>query len=43
MSLLEILEYRGNGRFIEYDLVCRMSNVLMDGLVFVNGVVISYD
>ncbi|WP_370136490.1 strictosidine synthase family protein [Alteromonas sp.] len=42
-SLLEILEHRGNGRLIEYDPVRRTSNVLMDGLVFANGVAISHD
>ena len=42
-SLLEILEHRGNGRLIEYDPVRRTSNVLVDGLVFANGVAISHD
>ena len=42
-SLLEILEHRGNGRLIEYDPTLRKSNVLMDGLVFANGVAISHD
>lgn len=41
-SLLEILEHRGNGRLIEYDPTLRKSNVLMDGLVFANGVAISH-
>ncbi|MBT3136775.1 strictosidine synthase family protein [Alteromonas sp. ALT199] len=42
-SLLEILEHKGNGRLIEYDPSTFSSKVLMDGLVFANGVAISHD
>ena len=42
-SMLEILEHKGNGRLIEYDPSTASSKVLMDGLVFANGVAISHD
>lgn len=42
-SLLEILEHRGNGRLIEYTPSTGKSKVIMDGLVFANGVAVSHD
>lgn len=42
-SLLEILEHKGNGRLIEYDPLTASSRVLIDGLVFANGVTMSHD
>ncbi|MCZ8528582.1 strictosidine synthase family protein [Alteromonas sp. PRIM-21] len=42
-SLLEILEHKGNGRLIEYDPFTASSKVLIDGLVFANGVTMSHD
>ena len=42
-SLLEILEHRGNGRLIQYNPATHKAAVLMDGLVFANGVALSSD
>ncbi|GFD94188.1 hypothetical protein KUL156_25180 [Alteromonas sp. KUL156] len=42
-SLLEILEHKGNGRLIEYDPALKTGKVLLDGMVFANGVAISHD
>ena len=42
-SLLEILEHKGNGRLIEYDPLTASSKVLIDRLVFANGVTMSHD
>ena len=42
-SLLEILEHKGNGRLIEYDPLTASSKVLIDGLVFANGLTMSHD
>lgn len=40
-SMLEIMEHRGNGRLIEYNPFTQVSTVIMDALVFANGVAIS--
>ena len=40
-SMLEIMEHRGNGRLIEYNPVTGASTVIMDALIFANGVAIS--
>lgn len=42
-SLLEIFEHKGNGRLIEYSPMTGESKVLIDGLVFANGVAVSHD
>lgn len=42
-SLLEILEHKGNGRLIQYNPATHRAAVLMDGLVFANGVALSSD
>jgi sugar lactone lactonase YvrE len=42
-SLLEILEHKGNGRLIQYNPITHKSTVLMDNLVFANGVARSAD
>ena len=40
-SLLEILEHKGNGRLLAYNPTTQVTSVLMDGLIFANGVAIS--
>jgi sugar lactone lactonase YvrE len=40
-SMLEIMEHRGNGRLIEYNPVTEVASVIMDALVFANGVATS--
>ncbi|CAD5272502.1 Strictosidine synthase [Alteromonas sp. 38] len=40
-SLLEILEHKGNGRLLAYNPTSQVTSVLMDGLIFANGVAIS--
>ncbi|MBJ2130233.1 SMP-30/gluconolactonase/LRE family protein [Alteromonas sp. IB21] len=42
-SLLEIFEHKGNGRLIEYNPDTGNSAILMDKLVFANGVAVSHD
>lgn len=42
-SLLEILEHKGNGRLIQYNPSTHDAVVLMDRLVFANGVALSAD
>ena len=42
-SLLEIFEHKGNGRLIEYNPDTGNSVILMDKLVFANGVAVSHD
>ncbi|PHS59447.1 MAG: strictosidine synthase [Alteromonas sp.] len=42
-SLLEILEHKGNGRLLAYNPNTNVTTVLMDGLVFANGVAISHN
>ncbi len=42
-SLLEIFEHQGNGRLIEYNPSTGNSVILMDKLVFANGVAVSHD
>lgn len=42
-SLLEILEHKGNGRLLAYDPKSRSTSVLLEGLVFANGVCVSHD
>ncbi|MBQ4830165.1 strictosidine synthase family protein [Alteromonas sp. MMG017] len=40
-SFLEILEHKGHGRLLAYNPDTRVTRVLMDGLIFANGVAIS--
>ncbi|AMJ87064.1 SMP-30/gluconolactonase/LRE family protein [Alteromonas stellipolaris] len=40
-SLLEILEHKGHGRLLAYNPDTQVTTVLMDGLIFANGVAIS--
>ncbi|QHJ13240.1 hypothetical protein FX988_03501 [Paraglaciecola mesophila] len=42
-SLLEILEHKGNGRLLAYDPRSRSTSVLLEDLVFANGVSVSHD
>tara|TARA_R110001592_G_scaffold309612_1_gene583932 strand:- start:779 stop:1888 length:1110 start_codon:yes stop_codon:yes gene_type:complete len=42
-SLLEVLEHAGNGRLLAYDPKSKATTVLLDGLVFANGVAVSHD
>jgi sugar lactone lactonase YvrE len=42
-SLLEILEHEGTGRLLEHDPRTGVTSVLLDGIVFANGVAMSHD
>lgn len=43
VSLLEILEHEGTGRLLEHDPRTGATSVLLDGIVFANGVAMSHD
>lgn len=42
-SLLEILEHQGTGRLLEHDPATGLTRLLLDSLVFANGVAVSHD
>ncbi len=42
-SLLEVIEHAGNGRLLAYDPQSKETTILLDGLVFANGVAVSHD
>lgn len=42
-SLLEIMEHKGNGRLLQYNPNTAETRVLLEGLVFANGVAVSHD
>lgn len=42
-SMLEIFEHQGNGRLLAFDPNTSHTEILIDGLVFANGVAVSHD